>query len=86
MNPNLCHFIHFNKGGPTGDFVEISEILMFDPSEPPRVCSAVMILSDDILEEMETFNVTLSNPLQLDTSLIFAEPDATIAIIDTSCK
>lgn len=82
MNPNLYHF---NKGGPTGDFMEISEILMFDPSEPPRVCSAVMILSDDILEEMETFNITLTSPLQ-DNSLIFAEPDATIAIIDTSCK
>ena len=82
MNPNLYHF---NKGGPTGDFMEISEILMFDPSEPPRVCSAVMILSDDILEETETFNITLTSPLQ-DNSLIFAEPDATIAIIDTSCK
>ena len=67
------------------DFTDISEVLMFMPTELPRVCSAIMIWSDDILEEMEFFNVTLSNPLQ-DGSLIFAEPDATVSIIDTSCK
>lgn len=65
--------------------MDISEILMFDPTEAPQVCSAIMILSDDILEEVEFFNVTLSNPLQ-DNSLIFAEPDATVTIIDISCK
>ena len=65
--------------------MDVSEILMFDPSEAPRVCSAIMITSDDILEEMEFFNVTLSNPLR-DNALIFAEPDATVAIIDVSCE
>lgn len=65
--------------------MDISEILMFDPTEAPRVCSAIMSLSDDTLEEMEFFSVTLSNPLQ-DNSLFFAEPDATVTIIDISCK
>ncbi len=77
----IYNFIY--KGGE--DFTDISEILMFDPTEAPRVCSAVMIFSDDILEEVEVFNVTLSNPVQ-DNSLIITEPDATVAIIDTSCK
>ena len=67
------------------DFVGISEALMFEPSEVPRVCSAIIIFSDDILEEMEFFTVALSNPLE-DDALILTDPNATVSIIDTTCK
>ena len=65
--------------------MNISEPLMFEPSLTPRMCSAILIRSDDILEEMEFFNLTLSSPLQ-DDALIFADRDATVIIIDTSSK
>ena len=71
------------KGGE--DFMDISEPLVFEPSEVPRVCSVIIILSDDILEEMEFFTVTLSSPLH-DDALLFTDPNATVTIIDTSCK
>lgn len=67
------------------DFLEVNELLMFEPSVAPRVCSTIVILSDDILEEIEFFNITLSSPLE-DNALIFADPDATVTIIDTSSK
>lgn len=63
----------------------ISEPLMFEPSQGPRVCSIIIILSDDILEETEFLNVMLSSPTQ-DSALIIADPNTTVAIIDTSCK
>lgn len=69
------------KGGE--DFLDTSVTLMFDPAEAPRVCSALSIWSDDILEDMEYFVINLSSPLR-DNSLVIAEPNVTVTIIDTS--
>lgn len=65
------------------DYMEISEPLMFDPSDVPRRCTLTVIISDNFLENAEFFTITLSSPLQ-DRALNFPDPTTTVTIIDTT--
>lgn len=63
--------------------MEISQPLMFDPSDVPRRCTATVIINDNFLENTEFFTVTLNSPLQ-DSALNFSDPTTTVTIIDTT--
>ena len=67
------------------DFTQISAAMMFDPSGTSRICSGIVIMSDDLLEDLEFFTVALSNPLE-DVVLNISISNATVTINDTSCK
>ena len=67
------------------DFSDISPVLMFSPSGTSRMCSAIIIMGDNLLEDSEFFTVALSSPLQ-DSDLNFSIAFTTVTINDTSCK
>ena len=85
MRSLIVHDEIFLSNTGNGDYMEISQPLMFDPSDVPRMCTATIIISDNILESSEFFTITLSSPLQ-DSALIFPDPTANVTIIDTTCK
>ena len=65
------------------DYMEISEPLMFDPSDVPRRCTITVIISENFLENAEFFTVSLSSPLQ-ESALNFSDPTTTVTITDTT--
>ena len=54
---------------------------MFDANSPTRVCVDIPIIEDDILEDNETFVVTLTTT---DDRVILQPDDGVVTIIDTS--
>ena len=67
------------------DYAGITDVKMFDPSSIPQLCYLTVIFSDDILENTEFFNMTLTSPVE-DSALVIPNPMATVSILDTSCE
>lgn len=67
------------------DYIGITDVKMFDPSSIPRLCYLTVILTDDILEDTEFLNATLTSPVQ-DSALVIPEPTSAVSILDTSCE
>ena len=67
------------------DFQLVSTDLMFERCSN-RSCTSITIQSDEIMEETETFTITLERTLNLNPRIRLSQVDGEVTILDVSSK
>ncbi len=78
MHGVLCkHFFLHRTAGV--DYIPVTNVTFFDELGINRDCVDIVILDDSVLEDSESFEVTLSSP---DETVHFTRPTANVYVLD----